>query len=77
MGTGCQMWSEWNPTNGQIHFMVSPRIAAYAEVGWTEKRNKNFETFKEALKKFQKRREEKEIYYAPDSAVEKKADVIK
>jgi hexosaminidase len=77
LGTGCQIWSEWIPTNGQMHFMVFPRIAAYAEVGWTEKRNKNFETFKEALKNFQKRWEGKGIYYAPDSAVEKKVDNIK
>ena len=77
LGTGCQMWSEWIPTNGQMHFMVFPRIAAYAEVGWTEKKNKNFETFKESLKKLHKRWEEKGIYYAPDTAVEKKADDIK
>ena len=71
LGTGCQMWSEWIPTNGQMHFQVFPRIAAYAEVGWTEMRNKNFDAFKAALKKLQKRWEQKGIYYAPDSAVEK------
>jgi hexosaminidase len=71
LGTGCQMWGEWIPTNGQMHFQVFPRIAAYAEVGWTEKRNKNFDTFKTNLKKLQKRWEKKGIYYAPDSTVEK------
>ena len=29
IGTGCHMWSEWVPTNGQMHFQVFPRIAAY------------------------------------------------
>jgi hexosaminidase len=72
LGTGCQMWGEWIPTNGQMHFLVFPRIAAYAEVGWTEMKNKDFESFKTALFKLQKRWELKGIYYAPDSFVEKK-----
>lgn len=71
IGTGCQMWGEWIPTNGQMHFLVFPRIAAYAEVGWTEIQNKNFDHFKSALPKLQKRWEQKGIYYAPDSEVEK------
>ena len=71
LGTGCQMWGEWIPTNGQMHFLVFPRIAAYAEVGWTEKKNKNFDTFKTALIRLQKRWKQKGIYYAPDSTVEK------
>ena len=70
IGSGCQMWGEWIPTNGHMHFLAFPRIAAYAEVGWTEKRNKNFDDFKEALDKLQKRWEQKGIYYAPLSAVE-------
>jgi len=72
IGLGCQMWGEWIPTNGHMHFYVFPRIAAYAEVGWTE--NKNFDTFKVTLKKLQKRWEKKGIYYAPDFAVEKNSD---
>ena len=71
IGTGCHMWSEWVPTNGQMHFQVFPRIAAYAEVGWTEKKNKNFDNFKSALRILEKRWDQKGIYYAPDSAVKK------
>jgi hexosaminidase len=71
IGTGCQMWGEWIPTNGHMHFKVFPRIAAYAEVGWTEKKNKDFDAFKTALKKLQKHWEQEGIYYAPDSVVEK------
>ncbi len=73
LGTGCQMWGEWIPTDGEMHFLVFPRIAAYAEVGWTAKKNKNFNSFKTALKQLQKRWEQKGIYYAPNSYVEKKA----
>ena len=71
IGTGCQMWGEWIPTNGHMHFQVFPRIAAYAEVGWTEQKNKDFDAFKATLSELQKRWEQKGIYYAPDSAVEK------
>lgn len=70
IGTGCQMWGEWIPTNGQMHFMVFPRIAAYAEVGWTEKGNKDFNTFKAALPKLQSRWEQKGIYFAPNDVVQ-------
>ncbi|MFY9243614.1 MAG: beta-N-acetylhexosaminidase [Polaribacter sp.] len=71
IGLGCQMWGEWIPTNGNMHYQTFPRIAAYAEIGWTQKENKKFNTFKLALKKLQERWTEKEIYFAPDEFVEK------
>ena len=70
IGLGCQMWGEWIPTRGNMHFMVFPRIAAYAEVGWTEMKNKDFDNFKLALLKFKKHWEQEGIYYAVDSVVE-------
>ena len=72
IGLGAQMWGEWIPTNGEMHFKVFPRIAAYAEIGWTNKRNKNFNSFKSALKNIQKRWEKKGIYFAADKFTEKK-----
>ncbi|MGQ7868335.1 beta-N-acetylhexosaminidase [Sunxiuqinia sp. sy24] len=72
IGTGSQMWGEWIPTNGHMHFMVFPRLAAYAEVGWTELENKDFDSFKTALKRLQAIWKQKGIYYAPDDFVEKK-----
>jgi len=71
IGSGCQMWGEWIPSNGHMHFQVFPRIAAYAELGWTESQNKDFDRFKSALPKLQKRWEHRGIYYAPDSVVDK------
>ncbi|NJB84320.1 hexosaminidase [Lewinella marina] len=71
IGTGCQMWGEWIPTDGQMHFQVFPRIAAYAEVGWTRKENKDFTAFKAALPALQQRWQRKGIYYAPDTVVER------
>ncbi len=70
IGTGCQMWGEWIPTNGHMHFHTFPRIAAFAEVGWTQKENKNFDDFFLALQKLAKRWDQKGIYYAPDALVE-------
>lgn len=70
IGTGCQMWGEWIPTNGHMHFQVFPRIAAYAEVGWTNKENKDYDRFSISLKNLQKRWDKKGIYYAPNSVIE-------
>lgn len=66
-GLGCQMWSEWTPTNTDIERQTFPRIAAYAEVGWTTLENKNYESFKVALKKMQKHWDSLGINYFKDS----------
>ncbi len=64
-GLGCQMWGEWIPKSGYMDFMIFPRIAAYAEVGWTPKGNKDYEAFKGALSNLFKVWQEKGIYHAP------------
>jgi len=53
-GLGCQMWSEWTPTNDDIERQTYPRIAAFAEVGWTKTTNKDFNNFSQALIQLQK-----------------------
>ncbi|WP_298262408.1 beta-N-acetylhexosaminidase [uncultured Lutibacter sp.] len=63
-GLGCQMWSEWTPTNNDVAYQTFPRIAAFAEVGWTNTTAKNFETFKQALKLLQQHWKNKGINYA-------------
>ena len=50
-GLGCQMWTEWTPNNADVERQTFPRIAAYAEVGWTALDNKDFDRFKRALEK--------------------------
>ena len=45
IGIGCQMWGEWIPTVASMQEKIFPRIAAYAETGWSAKSNKNFEDF--------------------------------
>ena len=67
IGTGCQMWGEWIPTNGHMHFQVFPRIAAYAEVGWTLPENKDFKEFESTLKYLKHSWAQNGIYYAPEN----------
>ncbi len=53
LGSGCQMWSEWIPDVASMDKQVFPRLAAYAEVGWTATDNKDFNKFKSNLKLIQ------------------------
>jgi len=48
-GLGCQMWSEWTPTNKDVERQTFPRIAAYAEVGWTSYDRKDYKVFRKNL----------------------------
>jgi hexosaminidase len=49
------MWSEWIPTTKQMQMQIFPRLAAYAEVGWTTKSEKNYADFILALDELKKR----------------------
>ena len=64
-GLGCQMWSEFTPTSKDIEYQTFPRIAAFAEVGWTAESNKDFEHFETGLKKLQTYWDDLGINYAP------------
>ena len=41
LGIGCQMWGEFIPTVESMNKKIYPRLAAYAEVGWTNPSNKD------------------------------------
>ncbi|MDO6429451.1 beta-N-acetylhexosaminidase [Flavitalea sp. BT771] len=45
LGLGCQMWGEWIPSVERMNEKVYPRLAAYAEVGWTSRLNKDLQRF--------------------------------
>lgn len=49
-GFGCQMWTEWVPNIEKLHIQTFPRIAAFAEVGWTDLENKDFYNFATRLR---------------------------
>lgn len=45
IGLGCQMWGEWTPMFKEVTFQTFPRIAAYAETGWSPKASKDYTRF--------------------------------
>lgn len=51
IGLGCQMWGEWTPTFDEVTYLTFPRIAAYAETGWSPIENKDYESFLHRLDK--------------------------
>lgn len=63
LGLGCQIWGEWTPTVERMNELVYPRLAAFAECGWTFPENKNFERFEKALPYFLDRWTNKGIVY--------------
>ncbi|MBC9914741.1 beta-N-acetylhexosaminidase [Chitinophaga varians] len=63
LGMGCQMWGEWIPDEMSMDDKVYPRLAAYAEDGWTLPKNKNYREFEKALANFYARWSENGIYY--------------
>lgn len=64
IGSGCQMWSEWIPTVERMHYQIFPRLAAYAEVGWTPLQQKDYGSFKKRMKNQQTRWDIQGIHYA-------------
>lgn len=66
LGSGCQMWSEWISTVKQMNMQIFPRLAAYAEVGWTIKTAKDYDTFRNSLSLLEKRWDMLGIDYRKD-----------
>lgn len=62
-GFGCQMWGEWIPTRVSMENLVYPRIAACAEVGWTQLDRKDYVDFVQRLEDFTRRWDRLGIHY--------------
>ena len=60
LGLGCQMWGEFIPTVESMNLKVYPRIAAYAETGWTA-----FNRFQSNLNFFLDKWKKEGIVYGP------------
>ena len=45
VGVQANTWTEYMPTFSHVEYMVLPRMAALAEVQWTEPTNKNYDNF--------------------------------
>ena len=65
LGLGCQMWGEWTPTKREVEYQTYPRIAAYAETGWTSPERKDYTRFEKNLSFYIDRWFRKGYNYAP------------
>lgn len=63
MGVQMCMWTERIGDAKRLDYMVFPRLAAVAEVGWTVERNKESSLFMQKLPLFLQWLDEKNIYY--------------
>lgn len=54
IGLGCQVWTEWIPDADKLERHVFPRLAAYAETGWSRKEDKDYQDFLRRLKGYVK-----------------------
>ena len=64
IGVQANTWTEYIPTNNKLEYMLFPRVAAVAEVGWTKSENKDYKDFSEnRLPKFLKNIEESGVNY--------------
>ncbi|MGA0846398.1 MAG: family 20 glycosylhydrolase, partial [Luteolibacter sp.] len=68
IGIGCQMWGEWIPSVERMEHQVYPRIAAYAEVGWTDRERKDENSFLRRLRPLQDRWDAIGIHHAREQA---------
>ena len=59
------LWTEYIPDNAKAEYQAFPRNVAAAEVGWTARSNKDWESFRERMPKVLKRLDEKDVAYCP------------
>jgi N-acetyl-beta-hexosaminidase len=55
VGLGCQMWGEYTPNVTRLYYQTFPRIAAYAECGWTPADKKEYDQFRYRVKNTERR----------------------
>lgn len=79
IGFGCQMWTEWTPTIDKVYLQTFPRIAAYAEVGWTNLEQKDMDSFVSRLKPMVKEWKKRgfTVFDAPELKEEEAAPAAK
>lgn len=69
LGLGCQMWGEYTPTLERVYYQTYPRIAAFAESGWTAPEKKSYPDFRKRLKKIEAIWKENGIYQDSDREI--------
>lgn len=54
LGVQANVWTEYIPTTGQVEYMILPRMAALAEVQWTQPEKKDYKDFTRRLVRLMK-----------------------
>jgi len=49
LGIECPLWTETVTNMDEMEFLVFPRLPGYAEIGWSQKENRSWETYKQRL----------------------------
>jgi hexosaminidase len=57
LGVEAALWTETIFTQGNLDFMVFPRLCGYAEIGWSPREGRNWESYRQRLAEHGKRLE--------------------
>lgn len=69
LGIEAPLWTETISTQEQMDYMIYPRLLGYAEIGWTNKANRNWDEYKVRLKKQGLRMDYEGINYYKDPTI--------
>lgn len=65
LGAQANLWTEFITTAEHVEYMILPRMPALAEVVWSPKENRNWNSFNERLQNHFKAYGEKGLHYCP------------
>jgi len=65
LGAQGQLWSEYMPSAEQVEYMAFPRLSALSEVTWTNRENKNYDSFINRLRAHLVRLDTLNVHYRP------------
>lgn len=63
LGIEAPLWTEFIPDVKAMDYMIYPRLLGYAEIGWTPKSNRNWNEYKNRLKKAEERLQIEDVNY--------------
>lgn len=63
-GVECEHWSEWIDSKEALEFSMYPRVAAFAEVAWTELPNRDYKDFLQRLEWYKSFLKNQDIHYS-------------
>lgn len=70
LGLEAPLWTEYVTNEARQDFQTYPRLAAFAETGWTPRETKDYEDFRARLGQFQRRLDVLDVGYARESDVD-------